>query len=135
MAKLTSVAVPAKVLTPYETGLIRRKAIIKAAMTRLEKLEKQINGRLYPAIDAELKAQGEDTKATVAVKSSIVEVKHSTANMPRYGEVLKQFLGEDELADMLATTDASGTFVYQTVSDRYAAKLIGRNATFEEILS
>jgi hypothetical protein len=125
----STLAVPAaRILRPYETGLIRRKGILKAAIARLAKLEKRVNEKLYPKIDAELRAQREDMKATVAVNTVVVEVKRVEQPRAQWQEIAKDALSENVLDGYLANPD------FQSSSTSYFAKLVGRNTTFEQLL-
>ncbi len=125
----TNVAPRARVLTPYETALIRRKGILKAAIARLDKLEKRINVRLYPKIDAELRAQRETMKATVAVNTVVVEVKKVDASKAKWQEIAKDAL------DAVSLTEYLGNPAFQSQSATYYAKLIGRNTTFDQLIA
>ena len=133
----------AKVLGRYELALIRRKLILRAGIDRLTKLEKRVSLRLNPAIDAELQAQkalgqpgapAGSGKATVAVGQTVVEVQQFDRLTPKYKDLLGEFADETMVDELLKTVDADGDLVFLSLSKTWKAKLLGRNAKFDNIL-
>lgn len=114
----------ASVLTKRQLDLIKRKKVLKSYADTAMRLIKQINDKLDPKIEEELKALGAD-KATVVVSGQAVEVQQFDRQSPRYKEIVDECLGAKILEKMLAATDTKGNPLYKTTSTTRRATVLG----------
>jgi len=124
----TMVARPAQVLTPYSLALIRRQALLKAHMERLDLLNKAIKAKLDAMCEAELAIDGAKM-ALVDVRGNAIRVSATDRAMPAYKNIALDLIGgdEDALKEKTQERNAAGRPKFLTPFTVYAAKLLGSN--------
>lgn len=120
----TNLLPKASFLKKRELDLIHRRKVLKAYAETARRLIDQIDRKLNPKIDAELKAVGAD-KATVVVSAKAVEVSRFERQVPRYKDIADECLGAKILDKMLAATDKQGNPLYKSVTTTRRATVLG----------
>jgi hypothetical protein len=120
-----TLARPAVILNAHTITLVRRRNLLKALITRCEKLLKNIEEKLWPMVELELDGE---KKATVQVCETLLELSRSDKTSPLYKQIAENYLDKETLVS--AKEDPQNRTEYSV----FGAKLVGRATSVEHLL-
>lgn len=121
---------PAKVLTGRDAQLMRRREFLKAFADRIKVLDAKIKAQLDPRLAKEL--EGEKT-AVVEIKGTAYRVTHVVQPVPRYQDLINEFLEEDMLHELLGETDEQGHPVFMKENEWFTVRMLGRDKSAAQL--